>query len=66
MGYYNYHAVVKKLIFEGELVGYKFMEEYRGIAPALVLYFKNHAPIPIRSYRWEEYLPFLINFEKTD
>ena len=66
MGYYNYHAVVKKLIFEGELVGYKFMEEYRGIAPALVLYFKNHAPIPIRSYRWEEYLPLLNNFKKTD
>lgn len=66
MGYYNYHAIAKKLILEGQLMGYEFVDEYRGIAPALVLYFKNHNPIPIRSYRWEEYFPLLINFDETD
>ena len=63
MAYYNYHGIAKKLIFEGKLDGYEFCEDYHGIKPALVLYFKNHKPIPIRSYRWEEYISLIINFE---
>ncbi|MBP3345178.1 MAG: thermostable hemolysin delta-VPH [Clostridia bacterium] len=63
MMYFNYHAKVKRLIFEGRLVGYEFMEEYHGIKPALVLYFSDAKPMPIRDYMWEEYLPFLINFD---
>lgn len=59
MGYYNYHGIAKKLIFEGQLQGYEFFEDYHGIKPALVLYFKSHRPIPIRAYRWEEYLPLI-------
>lgn len=65
--YYNYHAQIKKLILEGKLKGYEFMDEYNGIKPALVLYFNNHHPMSIREYRWEEYLPFLMNLnEKLD
>ncbi len=60
MSYYNYHAEIKKLILSGKLVGYKFVDDYNGIKPALVLYFNDHRPMPIRSYRWEEYIPFLI------
>ena len=59
--YYNYHAQIKKLIFEGKLIGYEFMDDYNGIKPALVLYFKGHRPMPVRDYRWEEYLEILIN-----
>ncbi len=66
MGYYNYHAIAKRLILEGELTGYQFVDDYHGISPALVLYFKHHTPIPIRSYRWEEYLPLLTNFDYFD
>lgn len=63
--YYNYHAKVKKLIMEGRLAGYEFVDEYNGIKPALVLYFIDHRPMPIRDYRWEEYLPFIINFDQN-
>lgn len=59
--YYNYHAQVKKLILEGRLIGYEFVDDYNGIKPALVLYFHEHRPMPIRNHRWEEYVPYLIN-----
>lgn len=58
--YYNYHAQVKKLLLEGRLTGYEFLDEYNGIRPCLVLYFSNHRPMPIRKHRWEEYLIYLI------
>lgn len=61
MRYYNYHAQIKKLILSGKLIGYRFVDDYNGIKPALVLYFKDHRPMPLRSYRWEEYMPFLMN-----
>ncbi len=60
MKYFNYHAKVKKLILSGKLTGYRFVDNYNGICPALVLYFDNHRPMPIRSYRWEEYVPYLM------
>ena len=59
--YYNYHAQIKKLILEGRLKGYEFMDDYNGIKPALVLYFENHRPMPIREYMWENYISYLIN-----
>ena len=61
MAYYNYHAVAKKLIKDGKLTAYSFVERYRGISPALLLYFDdlNHPIMPIREARWEEYLPLL-------
>lgn len=62
MSYFNYHAKVKKLILSGLLERYEFVDDYNGIKPALVLYFKDNPPMPIRSYRWEEYLPFLKMF----
>ncbi len=62
MGYYNYHAQIKKLILSGKLTGYKFVDDYNGIRPALVLYFSNHRPMPVRSYKWQEYIPLLMMF----
>ncbi len=56
MAYFNYHAKAKKLISEGNLVGYKIIDDYNGIKPALVLYFSNNRPMPIRKHKWEEYL----------
>lgn len=57
--YFNYHAKVKKLINEGELLFYSYYKNYNNISPALVLFFKNHKPMPIRSYRFNEYIPLL-------
>ena len=56
--YYNYHARAKKLISDGHLVKMEIVERWNAISPALVLYFDNHKPMPIRKYRWEEYLEF--------
>ena len=57
--YYSYHGMAKKLIRSGDLVGYEVVERYHNIAPALVLYFASHPPMPIRQYRWQEYFDLI-------
>ena len=59
MAYYNYHAMAKNLIKGGNCFGATIFSNYHHIRPALVLYFNNHKPIPIRQYRWQEYLLLL-------
>lgn len=61
--YFNYHAKVKKLILEGKLEGYEFLDEYNGISPVLLLHFEGSRSMPIRDYMWEEYLPYILGFE---
>ena len=53
--YYNYHAKAKQLINEGHLIRFEIVDKWNYISPALVLYFDNHKPMPIREYRWNEY-----------
>lgn len=55
MGYFNYHAKAKALINGGHLVGFEIVDNRNGIKPALVLYFDNNRPMPIRQYLWDEY-----------
>ena len=57
--YYNYHATVKKLIADGHLYSYDIVEKYHKISPCLLLFFDNHVPMPIREYRWNEYMPII-------
>ena len=52
------------MILEGKLTGYKFMDEYNGISPALVLYFEGHRPMPIRDYMWSRYIPYLVDLDE--
>ena len=59
MAYFNYHAKAKKLIYEGHLVDYEIVASWRNISPALVLYFDNNRPMPIRDYRWDEYFKII-------
>lgn len=56
--YYNYHAKAKQLIKDGHLIKQEIVDNWNGIKPALVLYFDNHRPMPIRQYRWDEYIKF--------
>lgn len=63
--YYNYHAKIKKLIAEGHMVDYQVMPRWKAIAPALVIYFDNNKPMPIRKYRWEEYWDILDKAEEV-
>ena len=57
--YYNYHAMAKKLILSNHTIGATIFDKYHHISPALVIYFDNHKPIPIREYMWNDYLPLL-------
>ena len=61
MPYYNYHAIAKRLINDNHLIAVTVFPEYKNIRPALVLYFDNHRPIPIRDYMWAEYLDKIRN-----
>ena len=62
MTYFNYHAKAKRLIQKGYCISASFFLNYHHIKPALVLYFENNIPIPIRDYMWNEYLPLLKEF----
>lgn len=61
MSYFNYHAKAKKLIKNGELLYYTIVENYNGISPALVLYFKHDKPMPIRQKHFNTYFELLKN-----
>lgn len=54
--YYNYHAKAKQLIKDGHLIHVEIVDDWNGISPAMVLYFDNNKPMPIRQYRWDEYM----------
>lgn len=59
MSYFNYHAKAKRLISEGHLVEFKIVNKWNNISPALVLFFDNQKPMPIREYRFDEYMEIL-------
>lgn len=57
--YFNYHAKIRKLISEGHLTHFEFVERYNNISPALILYFDNNKPMPVREHRFLEYKTLL-------
>lgn len=59
MAYYNYHAKAQNLIKSGLCVKAEIVEKYHVISPALILYFDNHIPMPIRLHKFEEYFALL-------
>ena len=65
MTYFNYHAKAKNLIKNNHLIGATIFREYHHIKPALVLYFDNYKPIPIREYMWYDYLALIHDAEVT-
>ncbi len=65
MAYYNYHACAKKLICEGHLTKYEIYLAYNKISPALVLFFDNHRPMPIRYEHWQEYFSIIENLKRN-
>jgi len=40
-------------------VRFETVENYNGISPALVLYFDNAPPMPVREHKWEEYFKLI-------
>ena len=61
MSYFNYHAKAQNLIKTGHLLKYEFVEKWGNIAPALVLYFDNNRPMPIREYKIDYYINLINN-----
>lgn len=59
MSYFNYHAKLKGLIKTGNCIGVSLLYKYNNIKPAMVFYFNNHIPMPVRYYMWDEYLPLI-------
>ena len=59
MAYFNYHAKAKRLILNGNCFACTIFSNYHNIKPAMVLYFNNCKPIPIREYMWQNYFPLL-------
>lgn len=57
--YFNYHAKIKKLILENHLKDIIYAQKFNNISPAIVFLFDNNKPMPIREYRFQEYLLFL-------
>ncbi len=64
MSYFNYHAKAKNLIKAGNLIKYEVVEKWNSISPALVLYFENNKPMPIRQEKWEEYFELINSLNK--
>jgi len=65
MSYYNYHVIAKTKIKQGKLVDYKIVTKWNNIALALVLFFCDRTPMPVREERWNEYFD-LINATKKE
>ena len=63
MTYYNYHGIARKLISNKHCTHAEFVECYKHISPALVLFFDNHKPMPIREKYFTEYITLLSFFD---
>ena len=59
MTYFNYHAKAQNLIKDGHCVKAEVVQKYKDISPALVLYFDNNIPMPIREHKFSEYFALL-------
>lgn len=59
MTYFNYHAKAKNLISSGHCMSVSLFKNYHNIKPAMVFYFDNNFPMPIREYMWNDYLPLI-------
>ena len=58
MTYFNYHAKVKKLIYDGELKSFYFDENYKKIGRALILDF-GFKTYPIREKWFDFYIDLI-------
>ena len=67
MAYFNYHATAKKLIKDGKLANYSFVQEYHGVKPALLLFFNDekHPVVIIREHKFLEYALLIDEYFKN-
>ena len=63
MSYYNYHAVATNLIKSGHCTHAEIKQKHNNISSALVLFFDNHKPMPIRKESFDKYFSILSYYE---
>ena len=63
MTYFNYHAKIKNLIKTGQTIYFELLPEYNHISPAMVFYFKNNPPMPVREYKFDEYFELIEKYK---
>lgn len=62
---YSYHNRIKQRIRNGELIGYKFVEDYPKIGECLVLQFSTYPPLrPVRPHKYVDYVDILAEWNK--
>ncbi|MDE5670973.1 MAG: hypothetical protein K2I14_05890 [Eubacterium sp.] len=63
---YPYHNEIRKRIKSGELVGYKYVDNYKNIGECLLLLF-DAPPFerPIRPHKYDEYVDILSEWSKN-
>ncbi len=66
MGYFNYHAKVKRKIVEVGVERLEIVEEYHNIKPALVIFFKDGTKMPIREHKFGEYFALFDKSQDDD
>ena len=59
--YFNYHAKVKNKIEQVGVEKFEFVEKYKNISPALLIYFKDGSMMPIREHKFLEYIALIDN-----
>ena len=59
LAYFNYHAKAHNLIKSGHLLHFEIVPAWGNISPALVLYFDNNRPMPIREHKFAEYIELI-------
>ena len=66
MTYFNYHAKAQRKIKENKLINFEFYDKWNNISPALVLFFSDDKPMPIREDKWHIYLNLIEQKNKED
>jgi len=62
---YPYHNRIKQRIRDGELIGYRYVNDYPRIGKCLLLEFSTPPFVrPVRPERYGEYEPILREWEK--
>ncbi len=61
--YFNYHSKVKQVIENDTITKIEIVDNHNGIKPAMLIYFKNHPPMPIREHKWDEYINYILNLK---
>ena len=64
--FFNYHSKVKRIIETDTITKIEIVENYNNISPAMVTYFKNNPPMPIREHKWDEYIAYLHNIDNNN